>query len=173
MDDSFISYVQQLEVMAFFSGYPLLYFFIQTIAGKKSERNMFKNNMVSLLPKTYATVALLYFGLLLRNLYPDITPEKFVAETDNAFLVYWGIGAALFWLPLLNKRPILSLFHSLVFFFILLKEMYKVLTGINADKTVLKNEMKVYFDSLLLLGSIYLIFLMISFLVTRLRKNRV
>ena len=76
MNTSFFEYLQKLELMVFFSGYPLLYTIIFFIAGSKPLRNNFKERIVSLLPLSYALVGTLYLGLQLKNLYPDYSIEN-------------------------------------------------------------------------------------------------
>ncbi len=78
------------------------------------------------------------------------------------YLQIWGLLSILFWIPALGKKAGLSLLHSLVFFFFLVRDL--VLQFSSADKDIVKNDMKIYTDSLLLnLGALILIVL-ISFL---------
>jgi hypothetical protein len=56
MDSSFFEYIQQLEKMAFFSGYPLVYAVVFFIAGEKNLRTGYKKRIVSVLPYAYALV---------------------------------------------------------------------------------------------------------------------
>ncbi len=54
MGNTLFAYLQQLELMVFFSGYPLLYAFITFLASNKKSENSFKTSMASLLPYSYA-----------------------------------------------------------------------------------------------------------------------
>jgi cellobiose-specific phosphotransferase system component IIC len=58
--------------------------------------------------------------------------------------------AIIFWIPFFFKRPFLSVLHSLFFFFLLLRDIFSQLLFHDQDVLTLRNEMKVYTDSLLL-----------------------
>lgn len=148
MDNSFFSYLQQLELMAFFSGYPLLYAVILSVAGNKSLRNNFKSRVVSLLPFAYALIGTLYLGLQLKNLYPDYSIENIKLAMAQPYLKIWGLLSLFFWIPALAKKPVFSLLHSLVFFLLLIKDLI-IQSSSKGDKLVIKNDMKVYTDSLI------------------------
>ncbi len=173
MDSSFFAYLQQLELIAFFSGYPLLYTIVLSIAGKESLRNHFKKRIVAALPFAYALVATLYIGLQLKNLYPHYSLENIQELFAQPFLKIWGILAFLFWIPALSKRPVFSLLHSLVFFFLLLKDLI-IHSASGGDRLVIKNDMKVYTDSLLVNACSFIAVAFISFiffLLTSKKKN--
>ncbi len=171
MGDDFFAYLQQLELMAFFSGYPLVYSVIHFIAGKTSLKNNFTRHIPGLLPLAYALTGTLYLALQLKNLYPDYSLENIKLATQLPLLMIWGILSILFWIPVLGRKPVWSLLHSLVFFFFLLKDLILHAFQSSADKNVVRNEMKIYTDSLLLnLGALILVFL-ISFLISRIKRQ--
>ncbi len=162
MGDNFFSYLQQLELMAFFSGYPLLYAIINVFAGN-SNREVLKK-LPSILPYAYALVGSLFLGLQLKNLYPDYSFENIRLSVQQPILQIWALLSLLFWIPALAKKPVFSLLHSFVFFFFLLRDLLSHLFESATDKNILRNDMKVYTDSLLLnlgalivLATIYLI----------------
>lgn len=162
MGDNFFSYLQQLELMAFFSGYPLLYAIINVFAGN-SNREVLKK-LPSILPYAYALVGSLFLGLQLKNLYPDYSFENIKLSVQQPILQIWALLSLLFWIPALAKKPVFSLLHSFVFFFFLLRDLLSHLFESATDKNILRNDMKVYTDSLLLnlgalivLATIYLI----------------
>jgi len=171
MDNSFFAYLQQLELMAFFSGYPLIYAVTIFIAGNQQLKNNFKSRIVSLLPFAYALVGTLYLGLQLKNLYPDYSIENIKQTIQLPYLMTWGFLSILFWIPALGKKKFLSLIHSLVFFFFLVRDLFLQLSASFADKDVVRNDMKLYTNSLLLnLGAIAFIVLL-SFLFNYYRKR--
>jgi hypothetical protein len=172
MNNSFFLYLQQLELMAFFSGYPLLYAVIHFIAGKRQSTNKSnKNTITSFLPFAYALVGTLYLGLQLKNLYPDYSFENIKLSIQQPFLVIWGLLSILFWIPALSKKSVLSLIHSLVFFFFLIRDLFLQSYASAADKNIVKNDMKIYTDSLLLnLGAIA--FIALLFFIVTFLKNR-
>ncbi len=171
MDNSFFTYLEQLELMAFFSGYPLLYAVIIAIGKNKQEKRSFKNRLVSLLPLSYAMVGTLFLGLQLKKLYPDYTIENINHSMQQPWLITWGLLSLLFWIPALGKKPVLSLIHSLVFFFFLLRDLFLQSFQSSHDKNVVRNDMKIYSDSLLLNGGVFILIVLFSYLFSR-QKNR-
>ena len=166
MDNSFFGYLQRLEFMAFFSGFPLLYAVIIVIAGNKQSRTNFRNWLVPLLPYAYALVGTLFLGLQLRNLYPDYSFENIKNSLQQPWLMIWGGLSILFWIPVFAKKPVFCLLHSLVFFFFLLKDLFE------PDKNMIRNDMKIYTDSLLLNLGAFILLVLLSFLFTRYKYRR-
>lgn len=171
MDNNFFAYLQQLELMAFFSGYPLLYVVVVFIAGEQPAKNEFKKGIVRLLPFVYALVGTLFLGLQLKNLYPDYSVENIKLSIHRPGLVIWALLSILFWIPALAKKPVLSLLHSLVFFFFLLKDLFLHFFRTPEGSTV-RNDMKIYTDSLLLNLASFAAVLLIYFLFSRYKKTR-
>lgn len=170
MDSNFFAYLQRLELMAFFSGYPLIYAITLFFAGNQQEKNNTISRIAKFLPFSYALLGTLYLGLQLKNLYPDYSIENIKRMTYQPWLITWGLLSILFWIPALSKKRVLSLFHGLVFFFFLVKDLFLQFSTSTDDNTV-KNDMKIYTVSLLLnLGTLTLIVLL-SFLFNRLIKR--
>jgi hypothetical protein len=167
MNNSFFAYTQRLELLAFFSGYPLIYTVIFFFSGNQQLKNNSKRRVVSLLPFAYAFVGSLYLGLQLKNLYPDYSFENIKISIQQPYLVTWGLLSILFWIPALGKKTVLSLLHSLVFLFFIVRDLFLQFAG----NDTIRNDMKIYTASLLLnLGAIVLIVLL-SFLYTRYKKR--
>ena len=170
MGDDFLSYLERLEMMAFFSAYPLIYAIVYAVAGN-SKRQMLKK-FPSFLPYAYALVGTLYLGLQLKNLYPDYSFENIRLSVQQPFLKIWAFLSLFFWIPAFGKKKVLSLFHSLVFFFFLVRDLFLQSSAPSADKNIVRNDMKIYTDSLLLnLGALILVIL-ISLLIGRLKKQK-
>lgn len=170
MGNSFFAYFQQLELMAFYSGYSLLYAIILVFAGNKESRNNFKNRVVSALPLSYAMVSTLCLGLQLKNLYLSYSSGNIRQVIHHPYLMIWGILSILFWIPLFRKKEVLSLLHSLVFFFILVKDIFMQISS-SADENILKNDMRIYTVSLLLNLGIFIIMVLLSFIVSQNKKS--
>ena len=171
MDNSFFAYLQQLELMAFFSGYPLIYAVTLFFAGNQQEKNNFRSRIVSLLPFAYALVGTLYLGLQLKNLYPDYSFENIKLSIQQPYLIIWGLLSVLFWIPALAKKRILSLIHSLVFFFFLIRDLFLQMSSPSAGNDMVRNDMKIYTISLLLnLGALVFI-VVLSFMFTYFKKR--
>jgi hypothetical protein len=163
MEDSFFAYLQQIELMTFFSGYPLLYVLVVAIAGNKTGSNKFYARMIKMLPFSYALTGTLYIGLQLKNLYIGYSAGKETLVVYHPYLMIWGILSVLFWIPVFSKRKLLALIHSLVFFFFLLKDVFYQFTS-SPDKDILVNDMKIYTVSLLLNLGCFILVLLLSFL---------
>lgn len=147
----FFFYLHRLELIAFFSGYPLIYATVFLIEGKRrSKIELKKGTFTSLLPFSYALVGTLYFGFELMNLYPNYSYDNIREFAQHPFLVVWGLLAMLFWIPAIANRTILSLMHSLVFFILLVRDLFFFRPVAGADRSMVSNDMKLYTYSLFL-----------------------
>lgn len=136
--------------MAFFSGYPLLYSVVLYIGGTQLLQKKFAQRMIFLLPYAYALVGTLYLGLQLRNLYPDYSIDNIKMSMQSPYLTIWGLCSILFWIPIVAQKKNLSLLHGLFFFFILVKDLILQTFSSSTNSSLLKNEMNIYTDSLLI-----------------------
>jgi len=168
MGNEMITYFDRLELLAFFSGYPLIYFIILSFVGNKS-KTAIKDNLIRCLPLGYALTGALYWGLQSKNLYPDYS----LAQIQFPILKIWGLLAILFWLPVFRKKVIISLLHSLVFLYLILKTIFFQLFSKSTDKDFFKNDMKIYFDSILLNTATFIAIVILFLLIQRLKKNKI
>ena len=159
MNNDFLAYVQKLELMTFFSGYPMIYTITLFFSG---ERKLI-NRIFSLLPFSYAVTGTLFLGLQLRKLYPDYSIEHIKLIIQPPYLIIWGLLSIFFWVPALAKKAALSLIHSLVFFLFLASDLFVQLTSSSADDNIIKNDMKVYAASLFLSLGIIALLILLSF----------
>ena len=166
------SSMERLEMIAFFGGYPLLYFVIHFVAGNQLKRTILKNRLITLLPLAYALVGTLYLGLQLKDWYPDYNIKHIASGFQYPYLKIWGLLSLIFWIPPLFKKPVFSLLHSLVFFFLLIQDLYVQFFSSAADKHIIKNDMKVYTDSLLLNLLSFVVVSVIYFLLVRFRNKK-
>jgi len=166
MDNSFFDYMDRMELLAFFSGYPLVFAIIIRMGGKHSLKRGITNKIPSWLPYSYALVGTLYLGLQLRNLYPDYSIVNIIQSFQQPYLKTFGLLSILFWIPALSRKMVLSLLHSLVFFFIWAKDLlYQRLLETSFDIHSIKNDMKIYTDSLILnLGTLTFITILLGLL---------
>ncbi len=170
MGNSFFAYLQQLELMAFFSGYPLLYAVIVYTGEDKRSRSRFKNRTVSVLPFAYALTGTLYLGLQLKKLYFNYSSGNIKQMMHLPWLMIWAFLSILFWIPAVSKKKELSLIHSLIFFFFLLKDMVLQFAS-SADGNILKNDMRIYTISLLLNLCAFILLVLLSFFISQ-NKNK-
>lgn len=171
MGTVFFAYLQQLEAMAFFSGYPLVYVVVVFISGNERLRENTKKKLILNLPYAYACIGVLYWGLQLKNLYPDYSIEHISQSIQQPFLVFWGLCSVLFMIPVLGKITTLSLLHSLVFFSFLLKDIVLQSITSSADKNIVRNDMKIYTDSLLLNWGVFVLITLAFFLISSIKKR--
>jgi hypothetical protein len=171
MGNSFFAYLQQLELMAFFSGYPLLYAVIVYFSGNKRPGNNFKSRIASVLPFGYALIGTLYLGLQLKKLYFNYSSGNIKQMMHLPWLMIWGLLSVLFWIPTLSKKKELSLIHSLVFFFFLLRDI-TLQFGASTDKNILRNDMRIYTISLMLNLGAFILMILLSFFISQ-NKNKV
>jgi len=171
MDNSFFAYLQQLEMMAFFSGYPLLYALVIVAAGKKTGKNSFGDKAIAVLPYAYALVGTLFLGFQLKKLYPDYSFEHIKSTIQMPWLLLWGLLSVLFWIPAIGKKKVLCLIHSFVFFFFLAKDLFTQLLGALANNDMVKNDMHIYTTSLLINLGAFVVIFAASFLYERFKKS--
>ncbi|WP_462251532.1 hypothetical protein [Ferruginibacter sp.] len=170
MDNSFFIYLEQLELMGFFSGYLLIYLLIKFIATHLLQKRIITLNLAKLLPYSYAVVGLLFTGYQLKNLYPDYSIENLSSITQNVFLKVWALLSLLFFIPVLAKKIVLSVLHSLVFFYFILKDLYKYFF-IDTDQALLQNDMSIYTKSLLLNAAAF-IFVVLAYFILRFFRRK-
>ena len=170
MDFSFDAYLEKLEMIAFFAGFPMIYAIVVLVAGGlKNPLN--KDRLTALLPYSYALVGVLYLGYFLRNLYPDYSFTHINASIFHPVLKIWAFLTLLFWIPWFNRKPIFSLLHSLVFFFLIAKDLIAYRFFSETDPYMIKNQMKVYTDSLLLNAGAFVVLLLIYVMIKRFKKK--
>ena len=149
MGDDLLNYLDRLQLMAFFSGYPLLYALVQVVKGSINKYNTFGGRLARSLPYAYALCATAYAGLFLRDCYPDYSWTNIQAHLDNPYLKIWGVAGVCFFFYPLNRKAVFSLLHSLVFFFFIVRDLF-VHFSINNIPDAIRNDMSVFTDSLLL-----------------------
>jgi len=167
MANDLMTYLERLELMAFFAGYPLLYAIIQLMNGPGKKPTYVVGSLVELLPFSYALSGTLFIGMIVKDLYPYAYSWTSIAQRIyDPFLMVWGVFAVVFWIPAFNKRPVLSLLHSLVFFFFLGRDVYIRLTS-SLGKEIIQNDMKIFTASLLLnllcLALVVLVYYLLSY----------
>jgi hypothetical protein len=149
METGFFSYLRLLELLAFFSGYPLIYAIAVVWTGWHPVRNTIRSAVFNVLPFSYALVGTLYVGLQARYIYLYLTTGSGKFFFVNPYLTFWGLLAVLFWIPPIAKRNWLCLLHSLTILFLLVKD---IVTKISTpgNQPFLRNEMNIYTLSILL-----------------------
>lgn len=171
--NDFFAYLEKLELIAFFTGFPLIYFLV--MAYKKpllSSKYAFLKQVPCHLSYGYALSVLLYVGM---KVYQQVNNQEgfhvsnlFIG--DNKYYIIWAYAGLIFWLPFLKSKPILALLHSLVFFFLFLFFIYLYING-EAEKAVVTNSTQLYFYSILLHVFTLLFVTTLYFIFSRKKKS--
>ena len=90
MNNDFLAYVQKLELMTFFLGYPMIYTITLFFLGERK----LVNRIFSLLPLSYALTGTIFLGFQLRKLYPDYYVEHI--KLHNSAALFNNMGAAFY-----------------------------------------------------------------------------
>jgi hypothetical protein len=171
MDNSIFSYIQFIELIAFFSGYPLIYA-VTILISDSFSKNRYIGKAGSLLPTVYALVGTLYLGLQLKNFYPDYSFSTLRQSIFHPWAMTWALASLLFWIPALARKKTLSLIHSLFFLYLLIHDLYIQFNYLQIDRHMIKNDMNIYTASLALNFCALLVVVFMSSILTRLlQKN--
>lgn len=164
MDNHFFSYVDRMELLAFFSGYPLVYTMIILIGGNLPSKTGIRKRMPSWLPYSYALVGTIYLGFQLRSLYLDYSILNINQSFQQPYLKIFGLLSLVFWIPAFSRKKGWSLLHGLVFFFLWAVDLvYQQLPGTSYDAHLERNNMIIYTASLMLnLGTFAVITILFS-----------
>ncbi len=165
MDNSFFAYLQQLEILVFFSGYALIYLFIRQLGNSASFGVNFRKRIVAALPYAYALTGTLFLGFELKNISTDFSAAHMLERIQQPFLFSWGLLSLIFWIKPLNRFSWISLIHSLVFLFVIFRNILVNISAVSGDDSVLKNNMRVYSISLLLNLATLIVIYFLSFLI--------
>ncbi|RYG54833.1 MAG: hypothetical protein EOO01_00370 [Chitinophagaceae bacterium] len=171
--DDIVAYIQHLEILAFFAGYPVVYAIVQLLASSRPDtfKSVFPK-MRKLLPLGYALTGTLFLGLILKNIFSGLSYENIMEQFRQPLLQVWALLSLLFWLKVFNRKPLYSLIHSLAIFFFLVKDLVIYMTS-SGGNDFIRNDMKVYTDSILLNVATLIIVLIISKLSSYSRKKSV
>jgi len=167
-----MSLAERLEMFAFFAGYPLVFYLIYFFSRKTLQRPAFENKGIYIFPLAYALVGSLYWGLQLRNWYPDYQLKSILNNTHYIYSKIWALLAVIFWIPFFFKRPFLSVLHSLFFFLLLLRDIFSQVLLHDQDIYTLRNEMRVYTVSLLLNLFALVVVSTVYFLIIYIKSRR-
>jgi hypothetical protein len=150
MGNDLFSYLARMEIMVFFVGYAIIYAFVFFLAGEFQKKPV---SFIKLLPtrvvQAYALCGTLFFGYMIKKIYIGYGMNVPVSQLYHPLLVIWGLGAMLFWLKPLQKFPVLSLLHSLVYFYFIPRDIFLKYSGAGENDMV-KNDMSILTVSLLL-----------------------
>ena len=167
-----MAYFEWVELESFFSGYLLVYAIFYLLASNRPATNFVKSKLLQKLPLAYALVGTFYWGLQLKNLYPDYHGNLLISDLHLHYLRVWGLLSIFFWLPPLHKRAVFSQLHSLIFFFLLMKDIYLNHFTTSGGSNDARNNIKIFSVSILLnLAAVFLVVL-IGILMAHLKSRK-
>jgi len=162
MGNDLMAYIQKLELFGFFSGYCLIYTIISSLKNVNNGKgHTLIQKLFILLPYAYALTGTLYLGMIIKNISLNYSSLNLNEQFHVPFLQIFALLAVLFWVPFLSKKKILSLLHSLVFFFFMLKDIF-IQLNLPQGREIIQTDMKVFTDSLLL-NFITLMFVVLTY----------
>jgi len=137
------NYLQLLEILAFFSGYPMLYILVKYLHQFKGLQRL-TQHALAVLSYAYGVVGLLFLGLQLKT----ISLNADLSQFQHPYLVIWGILSSVFVFPQFSKKSNFSFLHSLVFFVILISKIIFQDYSQEEKSQVISNYMTIYSISL-------------------------
>ncbi|CAN5141298.1 hypothetical protein BH09BAC2_BH09BAC2_16260 [soil metagenome] len=147
MGQGFAAYIQRMELIAFFSGYALVYAFVHFIAGEHHKKcSVWQTRMIGFLPYAHALSGTLYVGLILKELSNNFSFDNLIKSFSSGWNLFAFISL-LFWLPFFNRRKWVPLMHSLVFFYLLIKDIVLQLSYADTNDMV-NNDLRIYTASI-------------------------
>ncbi len=171
MPDSLTGYAEWIELETFFSGYLLVYVIIYLVANR-SVNNFTKTRVLPKLPLAYAFLGILYFGLQMKNAYPDYSIQHLTEGVQLPYLKIWGLLSIVCCIPFIRKKAVFSLLHSSVFFFLLLKSLYSQSSVSSGGNNIARNSMKIYTASILFSLTALILVVLVSLLVIYFKKQK-
>lgn len=167
MGDDLFSMVEKFEILLFFSGYTILFCFVNYLWTRP---NIFLDKLKALIPFGYAFSATLFLGYFLNKIYLNHILGNVNIHWYHPFLIIWGALALLFWVPFFKRKPALSLMHSLVFFYFILKDLVSYVFG-NSDQLVIRNNMNILSTSFLINVATLTLVYILFYLLHKLKKD--
>lgn len=162
------NYLQLLEILAFFSGYPIIYLLVKYLSQFKGMQRVTKLALPTL-PFTYGFIGLLFLGLQLKTFSDNLDLARF----QHPYLVIWGILSILFLFPVFSKYRNLSLLHSLVFFIVFISKVFFQNYFQEERSQVVGNYMNIYSISLALNSLLLFLLLITTFLLQKIKDRSV
>jgi hypothetical protein len=108
MGFNFIVYFEKLELLAFFSGFPIIFLLVFWCFGST------KKQVLSWLPLSYALAGTLYISYVIYNGASHSLVDLSSLSLITA-LKTWSLFSLLFWIPFFRKRIAWPFIHSLFF----------------------------------------------------------
>lgn len=159
MMDLFV-YLEKLELLAFFSAFPLYYFLVIVLATEYSFQKKWIVNLPNIIPLVYLIITFLYLGMKVNQIF-DVHVFKLDLQNTITYFKIWSTLGLLFLIPYFRTKRIWTFFHSIPYTFLIVVDFIHYFKN-QILKEVINNEMHLYFISFLL---IVVVTLIVSFFV--------
>lgn len=94
-----------------------------------------------------------------------------IEDTQLLFLKVFGLISLFFWLPVLFKKPVFSVLHSLVFFFLLIRDTIQHILNKAQDFSSRSNDLKIFTVSIALNIAANLVMLLVLLIIKRFQQK--
>lgn len=142
-------FLEKLELLAFFSAFPLYYYLVNVVASEFSFQKKWILALPSSITLVYGIITLLYIGMKVNQMF-EIHLFKLEFNNTITYFKIWSSLGVLFFLPAMKVKSKWALFHSIPFtLWIVIDFILFYRSQVSRD--IINNEMRLYFTSLLLL----------------------
>jgi hypothetical protein len=166
MEDEFLGNFEKFELMAFFSGFAIVYLIMNGIWRSDRIFGMAKGRIFSY---GYALTATLFLGYTARKLFMGSGLEM-QFHFYHPFLYLFGLLAVLFWIPALTGRSMPILVHSLVFFSMIPLDIISYFRG-TAGRDQIRNDMNMLSLSIIFNVSTLILVFIFLWLIRKLSQK--
>jgi len=153
MQHGFLATFEKYELIAFFSGYAIVYLMVMGLWRKQGIFGIAKDRLIAY---SYSITATLFLGYVLQKLFLGYSNGNGQLIIYRPYFVLFGILAVLFWIPSLSRLKALMLVHSLVFFALIPLDLAAYLIG-SADREQVRNDMNMLTVSVVLNFSTFIL----------------
>lgn len=148
MNDFFI-YLEKIELIAFYGGFPLFYFVIYFISTELSFRKAWLKKLPQLLPATYAFSTLLFVGMKIDQWIRN-HGAHFNFHNYLFYFQAWAFLGLLFFANYFRTKTVWVILHSIPFVALIIFDFIAYYQG-HLQVELLHNEMRLYTLSTILM----------------------
>jgi hypothetical protein len=159
--DDLCFYIAKLELIAFFSAFPMFYFLIKVFNSRKNiEKYEWIGEFSVSIVSVYVVLVLLYIGMILNQVYLQSSLSYLNFSNSILYLKCWIFLGIFFLFKPFKLKPKWTLLHSLPFTIIVFIDFISFFLK-ETPIEVIRNEMQLYFMGFF--ASILLFLLLSSF----------
>lgn len=171
MDNSFFLYLENLGVIAFFSGYSFLFLLIYSLRSFFEGKKQYWSLVEKSIPIGYALTGLFFIGYQCKKAAPEYRFHDIVPAINGHWLFWWACLSLLFFISFFARKTILSFLHSLVFFIVIARDILGYIFR-STDVSFVQNDLSLLLKSIVFQTIVFLLVLGIQFFLQR-RTSRI